>query len=744
LLLLEFVARELSGSRLLLVGTYRDMELSRRHPLSLTLGELTRERLFQRVLLRGLSQEDVGRFIELVSGAAPPRGMVEAVHRQTEGNPLFVTEVVRLLVQEGELTPEKASSRESWTVRIPEGVREVIGRRLDRLSERCNETLTIASVIGREFTLEHLKPLIEDMTEDRLLEVLEEALASRVIEELPQSVGRYQFTHALIQETLAGELSTTRKVRLHARIAETLEELYGDDAEAHASELAYHYAESESVLGPVKLVRYSILAGERALAGYGYEEAQAHFQRGIAAKGNQPADEETAALYFGLGRAQAATYASQDISEAVTSLRRAFDCYAETGDVDRAVAVASYQTPSYSGHITGASELISKALALVPPDSHQAGRLLSQYGSHLGRGEGDYEGAREAFGGALEVAQRENDPELEMQTLANAAYVDFFHARGQESLDKSRRAIELAQRVENTEAEVNARLSAARALADLGELAEARVHAEAALALAERLHHRNWLTIVLRINQTLHQLVGDWTPAREFSDRGLILSPRFSPLLFNRLILEYEVGDWNLGQELLERLMEVMEASPPSPTLDIALPALAIPLVARITGKSDFLEVAATAAETVLAFDSVLPIVAGAAQACLALLAVMRGDAVAAGEQYAVLEHHRGRMWYGSFVPMDRLLGLMSQTMGNLDQAAEHFEDALAFCRKAGYRPEMAWTCCDYADTLRERDAEGDRAKAMSLLDESLSTSSELGMRPLMERVLSRREILGA
>ena len=92
----------------------------------------------------------------------------------------------------------------------------------------------------------------------------------------------------------------------------------------------------------------------------------------------------------------------------------------------------------------------------------------------------------------------------------------------------------------------------------------------------------------------------------------------------------------------------------------------------------------------------------------------------------------------------DRLLGLLCQTMGNLDQATGHFEDALAFCRKAGYRPELAWTCCDYADTLRERDGEGDRAKAVTLLDESLAISSELGMRPLMERVLSRREILRA
>ncbi len=92
----------------------------------------------------------------------------------------------------------------------------------------------------------------------------------------------------------------------------------------------------------------------------------------------------------------------------------------------------------------------------------------------------------------------------------------------------------------------------------------------------------------------------------------------------------------------------------------------------------------------------------------------------------------------------DRLLGVVAQWMGNLDQAAEHFEEAAAFCRKAGYRPELAWTCCDYADLLTERDAEGDRATAVALLDESLAISSELGMRPMMERVLSRRDILKA
>ena len=80
--------------------------------------------------------------------------------------------------------------------------------------------------------------------------------------------------------------------------------------------------------------------------------------------------------------------------------------------------------------------------------------------------------------------------------------------------------------------------------------------------------------------------------------------------------------------------------------------------------------------------------------------------------------------------------------MGNLDQATEHFEDSLAFCRRAGYHPELAWTCCDYAEMLIERNDPGDRAKATTLFDESLSISTELGMRPLMERVVAHQELL--
>ena len=124
----------------------------------------------------------------------------------------------------------------------------------------------------------------------------------------------------------------------------------------------------------------------------------------------------------------------------------------------------------------------------------------------------------------------------------------------------------------------------------------------------------------------------------------------------------------------------------------------------------------------------------------------MRDDGAQSKRSYDALESRQGVIFAPGCLAgtAERLLGLLAHTMGNLDKAVEHFQDALAFCRKAGYRPELAWTCCDYADTLLQRNNPGDRGKATSLLEESLAISSELGMRPLMERVLSRREILKA
>ena len=759
LLLLEFLARELAGARLLVVGTYRDVELSRQHPLAETLGELNRSAAggLQRVLLRGLALEDIARFIEIAAGITPPQGLVSAVHTQTEGNPLFVTEVVRLLVQDRELTADDGrgssrtaptgTERDSWTVRIPEGVTEVIGRRLNRLSQRCNETLTIASVIGREFELRQLAPLIEDVSEDRMLEVLEEALAARVLEELPSTVGRYQFTHALIQETLNAELSLTRRVRLHARIAEALETLYGANAEAHSAELAHHFTEAQTILGPEKLVHYSLLAGERALATYANEEALAQFQRGLGARnipitGSESAkDAESASLLFGYGRAQVGTLGWDRLTEAVTSLTRAFDYYAGAGHVDQAVTIAGYPLPAGP---SGVVQLIGRALELVAPNSHQAGNLLPQYGLALSGEMGDYQGAQRAFDEAMVIARRENDVNLELKTLAGAARADLFNLSWRKCIENGLQAIDLARRADAPYSEADARWCTIQCLWSFGDLGAAKVHAEAMLELAETLRDRIWLASAYLGGQIPAQLEGLWSVARDFSDRGLLLSPGDARHLGPRLRLEYEVGDFTKGHVYLERLVEAMRESPPLPGPQHSFPASMIPMIARIDGVMDHLDIAVGAAEVILSSSAAIPMFSTHARVGLAMLAVVRADSSAANDHYQHLVSISGTVFNLSGIAVDRLLGLLAHTMDNFDKAAEHFEDSLGFCRKAGYRPELAWTCCDYADMLQERNNEGDRAKAMALLDESLAISNELGMRPLLERVLSRRDILGA
>ena len=254
LLLLQFLARELGPLRLLVLGSYRDVELGRQHPLEETLAELTRTQLCERILLRGLQAVDVARFIELTAGREPPAALVEAVYRETEGNPFFVSEVVRLLQSDGRL--EDLERVASWSVEIPQGVRQVIGRRLSALSEEANRILTIASVIGREFELSVLARAA-DSAAGEVLERIEEAEDARIVVEMEGAAGRYRFSHALIRETLYDELRTTHRLRLHRRVAEVLESLAGSD-ESRLAELSHHFCEAATGGDVEKAVDYAV------------------------------------------------------------------------------------------------------------------------------------------------------------------------------------------------------------------------------------------------------------------------------------------------------------------------------------------------------------------------------------------------------------------------------------------------------------------------------------------------------
>jgi DNA-binding CsgD family transcriptional regulator/tetratricopeptide (TPR) repeat protein len=745
LLLLQFLTRQLERSSLLVVGCYRDLELSRQHPLSGTLARLSRLPLFQRVLLRGLGHEDTGKFIEANTGIIPHPKLVDAIYAHTEGNPFFIKEILRDFSERGELEVVEVGGPRG--ISMPEGVREAIGQRLNRLSERCNEILITASIIGREFDFHLLHALSNGITEEQLLKVIDEALAAHLIEESPGGRERYRFSHVLIQESLAEGLSISRKVRWHARIGKALEELYGADVEAHAAELAYHFSEAVTVSSPDKLVRYSLLAGEQALATYAYEEAEAHFQRGLAAREGRSVDAETADLLFGLGRAQAVMMRSNIYSseEVGAILSRAFDYYAEAKDLARAVAVAEYPFYPVAGQIIGAAQLIARALTLVSPDSHEAGRLLCRYGSVIGDGqseeEGGYASAQGTFDRALAIAQQKGDVALEVRTLANVCSLNFYYLRFQECLEKSLWASEVARSACDLQNEVAVRYWGVIALLCMGDFEGTRLHAAAMLAQAERLGDHSWITTALWANENLYRLEGNWQVARDFSNRSLAMSPFDPRLLSSRAVLEYQIGKFVQGETYLSRLLEVVLLTPAGPNITHAIQSIVIPLIAHITGVAERFEAAEAAAQAVLSASSATPFIAKLARTGLALLALLRRDISATRELYDALEPHAGTM--SSFtIADDRLLGLLSATQGRLVQAIAHFEDALAFCRQAGYRPELAWTCYDYADVLLQHHNFGDPTKAMSLLDEASSIACELGMRPLMERVQSLQEKL--
>jgi tetratricopeptide (TPR) repeat protein len=276
--MLEHVARNLGEKRLLLVGTYRDIEVDRTHPLSGALAELRRLPHFGRVLLRGLNADEVGRMLSGIAGQEVPWGLAEAVHRQTEGNPLFVQEVVRYLSEEGIIERKegrwRAKSDTPVEMRIPDGLRDVIGKRLSGLSESCNKVLSIAAVIGRDFQLEVLQQ-VADMTDDELFGALEEARKAAVIEERTGTGAKvnYRFAHAFFRQTLYEETIAPRRIRLHQQVARTLEEIYNNRLEQHAAELAEHFSYSSDRADLEKAVSYGEMAARRATDVYSYGEA---------------------------------------------------------------------------------------------------------------------------------------------------------------------------------------------------------------------------------------------------------------------------------------------------------------------------------------------------------------------------------------------------------------------------------------------------------------------------------------
>jgi tetratricopeptide (TPR) repeat protein len=737
LLLLQFLAGQLGDRRILVVGTYRDTELTRDHPLTSALAELVRHHATTRLHLAGLGMTDVRQFIKLTTGQTPPDSLVSEVHRETEGNPLFVGEVVRLLAAEGKLDrPEKVTSRR---LGLPQGVREVIARRLSQLSEEPARVLALASVFGREFDIDALKRVSECSTQE-LLQIFDDPVVARVVTGVPGVPGRLRFSHALVRDALYDELPPTRRLRLHRQTGEALEALYGKDQEAHLAELAHHFFEAAPTGVAGKAIEYTRRAAERAVRLLAYEEAVRLY--GMALQTPEPvgpSDERNRCeLLLGLGDAQ--TKAGDEPGAKRTFLQAAG--IARTLEDAEKLARAAL---GYAGRFVWARAgtdrhivpLLEEALAAIgAEDSPIRVRMLARLAGAL-RDQPSREPRGKLSAEALEMARRIAEPATLAYALDGRCAVLLWPENPEDRVALTTELIRVADGAGDLEKVVQGRYYRLMAFLELGDILSVKGELDLIENLARELKQRPQLWLVEVTRATLALFEGRLEDAERLIPKALAVG---EPAQRSDAILSQHVQSFTLARHrgnlqdvepLVRQSVDEYSARPMFRCM--------LALLLAETGRPDEAQVALAS----LADDDFASLPLNNewifSMSMLAEVAELVGDAERAHVMYGLLrpyEAYNGATAdYISTGAVSRYLGLLSSVLRRLDEADRHFDDALKMNDRMGARPWAAQTLFDHARMLLARDLPGDGERGSGLLARARDTSRELGLVGLGERV---------
>lgn len=414
--LLEFVNQELAASRIMLLGTYRDNEVLRQTPLLQALGDLSRDSQLHRLRLTGLDETAIASLSHRMLGRKLPDRVVSAINDQTDGNPLFVIELIKVLMEESD-----EAGVEPIAVRIPDGVRETIGRRVSRLSAACNELLTAASVLGRNFGADEAAA-VADMEIDRVLALLEQAARSGIVE-VAGGGGHYRFTHALIRETLYEEIGTLDRLRLHGRAGDAIAALRGGERPTALTRIAHHYFESATLGHCEKAIDFSFRAAEAAIAVHAYEDAVVHYDHVLSLLDlNGSPDDERIARACAL-KGQALLCIGR-VAESTESLVKAIDSNHRLGDIEQLVDVASYltiltsQAPQQQQY-----PLLERLLSLLPIEDSPSRATVIAGLAFATRASGERDRVRSLVDEALAIVERlgENTSRCSVLNLCSMA-----------------------------------------------------------------------------------------------------------------------------------------------------------------------------------------------------------------------------------------------------------------------------------------------------------------------------------
>jgi DNA-binding SARP family transcriptional activator len=724
LLLLRFLARELADSRLLLIVAYRDVDPTIGEPLAAALGELVREAATRRLQLVGFRESEVDEYISQAAKVTPDSAVVAEIYSQTDGNPLFVGEVTRLLLDEGALT--RTIGGPGSRVRIPQGVHDVIGRRLRRLPETSQQALTYASVLGRDFPLELLARLAGS-SEPAVLEALDDAIKERIVGEAAAANGYFRFAHVLIRDTLYEDLTPARRLRLHREAGEAIEAIYADRLEPHLGELAHHFAEAAPAGDLEKAMHYARRAGDRAAELLAFEEAARLYRLAISLTdaGDLVGRRQRCELLLGLGDVQAR---AGDMPAA----RESFLYAAELGGEIGASELLARAALGYGGRFvfTRATDdhrlvpLLEQAKdALADEQSPLKVRVLTRLANAVSQDAPALSDTLTAE--ALDLARLLNDP----ATLAFAISGRLWATRAPTDLDQrwelTNELIEAGDKEIAFEGHALRRMI----LMARGDIRSIHHEVELMRQLADELGQPSQHWWIASHDAALALLEGRLADAEASIEQARALGDRaqsYDALTYyqlQRFVLRREQGRL---AEILPDLEHTAEADPGRPLLRCALALAHHKLGHEEDARKAYQDLATDGFAALQVNNDWL--LAAALLAELSAAIADAGHAAALFSRLVEFEQLNIDTYEVGTGAVARYLGLLATTTRQLDQAENHFKHALSLNDQMGAKPWLAHTQHDYANMLLARNDPGDREHARQLREQADAIYRELGM----------------
>ena len=733
LVLLEFLAGALETSRLLVVGTYRDVAPTLADPLMSTLLQLARLPSSRHLPLRGLSEEEVAALVGTAGEADLPPGLASAVARKTEGNPLFVGEIVRLMTAEA----GAGGLDESRPVAIPDEVREAIMQRLSHLRPGAGEVLGLASTLGREFRLRVLEGMTGRPADD-LLPAVEEAVGERIV--TAAEADRFRFAHELIRDVLYEAIPAGIRMRRHRDAADALERGAAGDPEAHLAEVAHHLFQAIPIGTAPRAAAAARRAGDRALELLAHEEAVRLYEVALEALAETEPDPHTRCdLLLSLGEARAR--AGDGPGSKATFLEAATLAH-EMGSAERHARAAL----GYGGRFVWARPggdlrlvpLLESALTSIgEQDSVLRARLLSRLSGAL-RDDPNREPRWSLSREAAEMARGLGDP----GSLAYALEARFAAIWEPETAEERREIAEEMMRLAEASGDPERMIQAlgyrCHSLLELGDVEEARTALTLERRLAEDLGQPAWRWLAGVAETCLALLEGRFDEAAEAMegarDAGRSAQAADAEVSYRlqRFLLDRERGAL---PDLEEAIRDSVGSFPWYPMFRCLLADLHVELGRTEEARAAFERVAKDDFRGLPQDTQWLFSMSLLAEVCSAL-----GDRDRAAVLYERLLPFEDLNAYSApeaaTGSVARPLGILARTMGKDDRAEVHFDRALEIDTRMGARPWVAHTKHEYGRMLLERGGSGDRERAARLLSEALDSARTLGM-PVLERRVS-------